>query len=211
MILFIDNYDSFTFNLVHLVSNFKTDLIVLRNDDTKIFKIVNSSLLEGVIISPGPGRPEKSGFCLKVLEKLSPSIPVLGVCLGHQILAVYADVRVLKSKRIMHGKISPIYHNNTSLFFGLNNPFFATRYHSLIVDEPQNSSLICIIARSEFEEPMALKFKDRPWFGLQFHPESVLTKDGVKIIKNFFKEVEKKRAYLPSFKSENFSKPILKF
>ncbi len=208
MILFIDNYDSFTFNLVHLFAKFNKNLVVLRNDDPRILEVINSYQLEGVVISPGPGRPEESGLCLKALERLSPFVPVLGVCLGHQILAVYANIKVLSSKRIMHGKISSIYHNSTSLFFGLSNPFLATRYHSLIIDEPQKDSLIRITARSEFEEPMALEYKDRPWFGLQFHPESILTKEGTKIIKNFIKEVEKRKIHFFSLKPENFLNPF---
>ncbi len=190
MILFVDNYDSFTFNLVHLVAKFRRDLIVLRNDNKKIFDLIRSGFIDAVIISPGPGAPEQSGLCIEMLDILPPYVPVLGVCLGHQILALYGGNKVVRADRVMHGKVSPIYHTQESIFYKLKSPFYATRYHSLIMKEPSNHT-VKIIARSDLGEPMAIKYVDRPWIGLQFHPESVLTPCGDQIIQNFLNMVSK--------------------
>ncbi len=188
MLLIIDNYDSFTYNLVQLFQPTGIDLCVLRNDDQDIIAMVHNSNIQGIIISPGPGRPETSGCCLSLLQILAPDIPVLGVCLGHQILAFWAGLGIRKADQVIHGKTSQIFHNQTDLFNGIVNPFPATRYHSLIMVQEDNKSaqnLIQVTACSENKEPMALKYIDRPWFGVQFHPESILTTEGPKIIENF--------------------------
>lgn len=206
MLLIIDNYDSFTYNLVQLFQPTGIDLCVLRNDDQDIMAMVHNSNIQGIIISPGPGRPETSGCCLSLLQILAPDIPVLGVCLGHQILAFWAGLCIRKADQVIHGKTSQIFHNQTGLFNGIANPFPATRYHSLIMSkEPKDlsHSLIKITAYNENGEPMALKYIDRPWFGVQFHPESILTREGPKLIENFVGFIKNKE-YPSKPKGENY-------
>ncbi len=165
--------------------------VVLRNDDVKILSTIEDPSLEGIILSPGPGAPPSTGLCLDVLKKIPAHMPVFGVCLGHQILGYFAGYEICRAKHIMHGKTSHITHENHFLFKDIENPFIATRYHSLVISSPRvkNPIPIDVLARSEDGEIMAIAYKDRPWFGVQFHPESILTPAGPRIIKNFIENV----------------------
>jgi anthranilate synthase/phosphoribosyltransferase len=185
MFLLIDNYDSFTFNLVQAFLSLGRNPLVLRNDDPSLTTLAEDPELEAVCISPGPGHPDRAGLCLEVLRRLPDRVPVLGVCLGHQVLARRAGAPVVVAPRIMHGKVSEIRHNGLSLFRGLPDPMRAGRYHSLIVEAGDDNPVFAVTARAEGGEIMALEFRDRPWMGVQFHPESVLTPDGSRLLGNF--------------------------
>ncbi len=185
MILLIDNFDSFTFNLVQVLQKLGADLVVFRNNQKEMFDALEQNP-EAVLISPGPGRPENAGLCLELLKRLDPKVPVLGVCLGHQILGHYTGARVEVAGRIMHGKTSLVHHQQNGLFEGIPNPFEACRYHSLLVSAADDN-VFRITARTEEEEIMGIEFRDRPWMGVQFHPESILTPWGPKIMENFLK------------------------
>lgn len=189
MLLLIDNYDSFTYNLVQAFQILGSDPLVLRNDQEELLNLVSHPSLQGVVLSPGPGGPLDSGLCLPFLEGLPENVPVLGVCLGHQILAYFSGYKIIRAERIMHGKISEISHNKKGIFYGLDSPFLATRYHSLIMEETNAlaQTPVDITARSETDEPMGLKLSGRPWWGVQFHPESILTQQGPKLLENFIK------------------------
>lgn len=183
MILLIDNYDSFTFNLVQVVQKMGKDPLVVRNDKPELFALVKQA--QKIIISPGPSNPKRAGFCLEVLKLVPKTIPVLGVCLGHQILGYFAGAKVDVGPRIMHGKVSKVYFKEEEpLFAGISNPTEVCRYHSLLV-YPEDCALLEITAWTEEKEVMGLKYKDRPWQGVQFHPESILTPEGPKLIANF--------------------------
>lgn len=187
MFLLIDNFDSFTFNLVQAFQQLGKDPLVLRHDDKRLMHIVNNDPLEAVVISPGPGGPLDSGLCLPFLQQLSPQVPVLGVCLGHQVLAHLAGEKIERAARIMHGKTSQIRHSGQGIFTDLPNPFEACRYHSLIMQGHTGNSSLAVLASSEQEEIMAIAYQDRPWFGIQFHPESILTPNGPDLLDNFLK------------------------
>ncbi|MCB9436763.1 MAG: aminodeoxychorismate/anthranilate synthase component II [Anaerolineales bacterium] len=183
MILVIDNYDSFTYNLVQHLGSLGADVQVYRNDVLSVAQIeaLNPSR---IVISPGPGDPNDGGVSLDVLRELSPRIPTLGVCLGHQCIGQAYGGRVVRAPRLMHGKTSQVFHRNQKLFTGVPSPFVATRYHSLIVEEPLPDSL-SVTAFTEEGEVMALRHKEYPVVGVQFHPESILTTYGVRILQNF--------------------------
>ncbi len=185
MFLLIDNYDSFTFNLVQYFQQLGHDPLVLKNEDKKVLELAESGTLDMVCISPGPSRPENAGLCLEFLGKLPKTVPVLGVCLGHQILGHFAGAPVEVAERIMHGKTSQVTHRESGLFTGLPNPMEVCRYHSLLVRAHKAPERLEITAWTDENEVMGLKWKDRPWVGVQFHPESVLTPDGMKLLKNF--------------------------
>jgi anthranilate synthase component 2 len=188
MILLIDNFDSFTFNLVQVFQSLGANPLVLRNNEPEILNLATDLRLQGAIISPGPSHPRNTGLCLKFLDLVPRTIPVLGVCLGHQTLSHYSGVTVGSARRIMHGKTSDILHGGEGLFEGLPNPMQVGRYHSLAVHEENRTDLpFEVTARTERGEVMALAFRDRPWVGVQFHPESVLTPDGPKLLGNFLK------------------------
>ena len=183
MIAVIDNYDSFTYNLVQYLGELGADIKVFRNDQVTIDHLVTLSPTH-LVISPGPGNPNDGGISNEAIRYFTGKIPVLGVCLGHQCLgAVYGGV-VKRAPRLMHGKTSPIYHRGQGIFDGLPSPFEATRYHSLIVEEPVPGCLEVIAFTSE-GEVMGLRHKDHPTYGVQFHPESILTKHGKQLLKNF--------------------------
>lgn len=187
MFLLIDNYDSFTYNLVQAFYALGHKPVVLRNDDPSLLDRAVDPDLSMVCISPGPGRPENAGLCIDFLKRLNPRVPVLGVCLGHQILGLFAGAKVEVGPCIMHGKQSEIVHDGTGLFVGLPNPLLAGRYHSLVVhaDEDAENPRFTVTARAPEGEVMALRYNDRPWVGVQFHPESVLTPDGLRLLGNF--------------------------
>ncbi len=188
MILLIDNFDSFTFNLVQVFQSLGADPLVLRNNEPEILNLAKDPALQGAVISPGPSHPRNTGLCLQFLDLVPRTVPILGVCLGHQTLSHYSGVTVGSARRIMHGKTSDIRHDGTGLFEGLPNPMQVGRYHSLAVHEESRTDLpFDVTARTERGEVMALAFRDRPWVGVQFHPESVLTPDGPKLLNNFLK------------------------
>lgn len=184
MILMIDNYDSFTYNLVQYLGELGERLVVFRNDKITVPEIKKMKP-ERIVISPGPGRPEDAGQSCEIIRILGSQIPILGVCLGHQCMGDVFGAQIVRADRLMHGKTSLIYHNNQTIFKGIENPFEATRYHSLIVKRETLPSSLEIIAETKEKEIMGLRHKEFPLWGVQFHPESILTKTGKKILKNF--------------------------
>jgi anthranilate synthase/aminodeoxychorismate synthase-like glutamine amidotransferase len=188
MILVIDNYDSFTYNLVQYLGELNKDLKVFRNDKITIKKIKQLAP-EKIVISPGPGRPEDAGISCELINRLKGEIPILGVCLGHQAIGYVFGGRIIQAKKIMHGKTSMIYHNKKNIFKNLPCPFEATRYHSLVVERKTLPNCLEIIAwTKDDKEIMGLKHKEYPIWGVQFHPESILTKVGLKLLSNFLKQ-----------------------
>ncbi|MEG1508475.1 MAG: anthranilate phosphoribosyltransferase [Akkermansia sp.] len=187
MFLLIDNYDSFTYNLVQAFYGLGRTPVVMTNDDPRLLDLATDPTLQEVCISPGPSNPEKAGLCLEFLKRLPTHIPVLGVCLGHQILGHFAGAEVARAPYVMHGKCSEIVHDGMGLFAGLPNPMKVGRYHSLVVisQEESPNSLFSVTARGPEGEVMALRYNDRPWVGIQFHPESILTPDGITLLSHF--------------------------
>lgn len=186
MIIIIDNYDSFTYNLYQYIGEIYTDIKVVRNDQITVEAIGNMSNLEGIIISPGPGTPDKAGICIDVIKKFSGKVPILGICLGHQAIGEAFGGNVVRAQNIKHGKTSIIKHNGEGLFKAVKNPLEVMRYHSLVVDKDTFPKELEITAVSlDDNVVMALKHKDYEVYGLQFHPESIITEEGKKIIKNF--------------------------
>ncbi|MDR2613088.1 MAG: anthranilate phosphoribosyltransferase [Deltaproteobacteria bacterium] len=190
MLLLIDNYDSFTYNLAQAFQSLGADPLVLRNDDPLALEIAETGDVDRVCLSPGPGHPLKAGLCLELLERLArrePAVHVLGVCLGHQVLGEFAGSPVIQAERVMHGKVSRLEHCGEGLFRGLPQGMEAGRYHSLIVTEPKGSPPhpFRVTARSAEGELMALSYESLPWHGVQFHPESVLTPSGKALLANF--------------------------
>jgi len=184
MILMIDNYDSFTYNLVQYFGELRADLKVVRNDALSVEKI-KKLRPKRIVISPGPGRPEDAGVSVEIIKELSPKIPILGVCLGHQAIGYAFGGKIVSAKKLMHGKTSPIYHNKNELFKSIPNPFEATRYHSLVIEKKTLPQCLELIAWTKDNEIMGLRHKTFPLWGVQFHPESILTKHGKDILRNF--------------------------
>lgn len=182
----IDNYDSFTYNLVQYLGELGQRVVVFRNDKISIQDIIRLKARK-IIISPGPGRPEEAGISCKVIKELGSKIPILGVCLGHQAIGFVYGGKIVRAKKLMHGKTSLIYHNKKEIFRNIPNPFLATRYHSLIVERKSLPSCLEIIAQTKEKEVMGLKHKNFPIWGVQFHPESILTRRGKDILNNFLK------------------------
>ncbi|MBM7663446.1 para-aminobenzoate synthetase component 2 [Bacillus mesophilus] len=184
MILMIDNYDSFTFNLVQYLGELGQELIVKRNDQITISEIeeLNPTFL---MISPGPCSPNEAGISLEAIEYFAGKIPIFGVCLGHQSIAQVFGGDVVRADRLMHGKTSPISHNGKTIFEGVEEPFTATRYHSLIVKKETLPEVLEVTAWTEEGEIMAIRHKDLPIEGVQFHPESIMTSAGKKLLQNF--------------------------
>ncbi|MGG0718504.1 aminodeoxychorismate/anthranilate synthase component II [Robertmurraya massiliosenegalensis] len=185
MILLIDNYDSFTYNLVQYIRECGSKVKVVRNDQLTLEDVVNFNPTH-IVISPGPGNPDSSGICLDVVKQLHADIPIFGVCLGHQIIAQAFGGMVKKAVQPMHGKVSIIQHDQKGVFRGLETPLPVTRYHSLIVDSPLPDEFD-ITAETEAGEIMALRHKCLPLEGVQFHPEAILTEAGLEMIRNFLK------------------------
>ncbi len=183
MIVVIDNYDSFTYNLVQLLGELGAEVRVWRNDEITVDEVAALSPSH-IVISPGPGTPEQSGVSNEIIRALGPHVPTLGVCLGHQCIGHVFGGKVVRAGRLMHGKTSPILHDGSGLFQGLPNPFEAGRYHSLIVAEPL-PDVLEVTARTPEGEIMALRHREYPIFGVQFHPESVLTPEGRRLLENF--------------------------
>jgi anthranilate synthase component 2 len=183
MILMIDNYDSFTWNLVQVLAAAGAEVEVVRNDALSIEALL-AKRPDGIVLSPGPGRPEQAGVCVELLRSRAP-IPLLGVCLGHQAMGVAFGAVVERAPRLMHGKTSPVRHLGYGVFAGLPNPFIATRYHSLVVNEVTLPDELEPLAWSEDGQLMGLRHRDLPYWGVQFHPESVLTGSGPQLLSNF--------------------------
>ncbi|MFH1046603.1 MAG: aminodeoxychorismate/anthranilate synthase component II [Candidatus Omnitrophota bacterium] len=184
MILMIDNYDSFTYNLVQYLGELGEKLRVFRNDKIALEEIARMGP-ERIVISPGPGRPRDAGISCALIRRFGGEIPILGICLGHQCIGEVFGGRVVRAKRLMHGKTSLIYHNAKTIFKGVKNPLVACRYHSLIVEKKDLPRCLEITARTKENEIMGLKHRTLPIWGLQFHPESILTEEGKKLLKNF--------------------------
>ena len=193
MILLIDNYDSFSYNLFQLVGEVNPDVVVYRNDKITLDEI-RSLNPEAIILSPGPGKPENAGICIDVVKEFYDKIPILGVCLGHQAICIAFGAKVSYAKRLMHGKSSIISLDNDSIFEGLESEISVGRYHSLSLKEDTLPESLRIISKAMDDgEVMAVRHNDFNVYGLQFHPESILTPDGLKIIENFLENVEKRR------------------
>ena len=190
MLLVIDNYDSFTYNLVQYLGELGAKVEVFRNDRITLDKIRQLDP-DGIVISPGPGRPDDAGILLEVIRELAAEIPILGVCLGHQSIGQVFGGQVVGAPELMHGKTSPIYHEETGVFEGLSDPFEATRYHSLIVDKASLPDCLEITAWTEDGIIMGLRHRDYPHLqGVQFHPESILTDSGKSLLNNFIKSTK---------------------
>jgi anthranilate synthase component 2 len=191
MILMIDNYDSFTFNLVQYLGELGEDVHVARNDALTVDDIRRLAPSR-IVISPGPGTPDEAGVTLDLIAKLGGTIPILGVCLGHQSIGQAFGGRVIRAPQIMHGKTSPIHHNGKGVFAGLANPFQATRYHSLVVEKSSLPACLEVTAWTQnadgsIDEIMGLRHKMLPIEGVQFHPESILTEHGRDLLRNFLR------------------------
>lgn len=184
MLLMIDNYDSFTYNLVQYFEELGEEVQVVKNDALSTAEI-EAMHPEAIIISPGPSSPSEAGISIEAIKYFCDKLPILGVCLGHQSIACAFGGEVKINYRMMHGKISPIYHNEASIYRGLNNPFTATRYHSLVVEEDSLPACLEITARSDEGEIMGIRHRYWPVEGVQFHPESILTQEGKKLLSNF--------------------------
>ena len=184
MLLMIDNYDSFTYNLVQYLGELGQDIRVFRNDRITPEEI-SELRPERIVISPGPGTPRDAGISVDLIRKLAGRLPILGVCLGHQAIGEAFGGRVVQAPRLMHGKTSVIQHDGRTVYGGLPNPFEATRYHSLIVDRESLPPVLEISAETKEGEIMGLRHRDHPIEGVQFHPESILTKAGMDLLKNF--------------------------
>ena len=185
-IILIDNYDSFTFNLYHYLSSLKVNVDVIRNDQITSNEILKKSYNK-IVISPGPGNPNQSGNCLKIVKSLYKKLPILGVCLGHQIIGQVFGSKIVQAKKLMHGKTSKILSKKTGILKNLPKTFDATRYHSLIIDKKSLSKDLKITAETKDGLIMGIQHKKYDVHGVQFHPESIKTKLGIKILKNFIK------------------------
>ena len=184
MILMIDNYDSFTYNLVQYLGEMGQELKVYRNDAITLAEIKKLKPSR-IVISPGPGSPKDAGVSKEVIKALGSRIPVLGVCLGHQCIGEVFGGKVVRAKRLMHGKTSQIFHDGKGVFKNIDNPFIATRYHSLLVERKSLPKDLEITAETKEKEIMGLRHKRSPIYGVQFHPESILTQSGKTILRNF--------------------------
>ena len=194
MLLVLDNYDSFTFNLVQYLGELAAEhpiaaKVRVERNDALTLEQIRALAPDAILISPGPGDPDQSGVCLEVLQQLSPTIPTLGVCLGHQSIAQVYGGKVVRAKELMHGKTSPVHHSGQGVFEGLPNPLTATRYHSLIAERETLPDCLEITAWLDDGTVMGLRHRDFPHIqGVQFHPESVLTQEGHALLANFLRQ-----------------------
>ena len=186
MLLVIDNYDSFTYNLVQYFGELGADPVVRRNDVMTPDE-VETMRPSKIVISPGPGTPADAGISMELIRRFGPKIPILGVCLGHQCMGEVYGGKVVRAERLMHGKTSPIRHDGLGVFAGLPNPFEATRYHSLIVEKVSLPKSLLVCADTVEGEIMGLRHREYPVHGVQFHPESILSKEGKDLLANFLK------------------------
>ncbi|MFO0900975.1 MAG: aminodeoxychorismate/anthranilate synthase component II [Pirellulales bacterium] len=201
MILLIDNYDSFVHNLARYFARLGHTPRVVRNDALRVQEVLALEL-QAVVISPGPCGPAEAGCSLDLVRALSPEMPLLGVCLGHQTMAAALGGRVVRAAEPRHGRASLVFHDGDELFTGLPSPFRAGRYHSLVVEEASLPSELAVTARSEDGVVMALRHRARPWFGVQFHPESILTEGGYRLVANFLAAAGLGVGELPDSSSE---------
>ena len=186
MLLVIDNYDSFTYNLVQYFGELGADPVVKRNDAVTADE-VEKMRPDKIVISPGPGTPSDAGISIDLIRRFGPKLPILGVCLGHQSVGEVYGGKVVRAERLMHGKTSPIRHDGKGVFAGLPNPFEATRYHSLLVEKKSVPACLEVTADTAEGEIMGLRHRDFPVHGVQFHPESILSKEGKDLLANFLK------------------------
>ncbi len=184
MILMIDNYDSFTYNLVQYLGEMGKELVVKRNDQVSIAEI-EALNPERIVISPGPKRPEDAGICVELIRHFAGRKPLFGVCLGHQSIGYAFGARIIRAKKLMHGKVSEISHDGKTIFRAIKNPFIAIRYHSLAVEEKSLPPELVVTARADDGEIMGIRHKQFVIEGVQFHPESILTEEGKKLLRNF--------------------------
>ena len=191
MILMIDNYDSFTYNVVQYLAELKADVQVYRNDEITIAEIEQLAPKK-IVISPGPCTPNEAGISVEVIKHFAAKIPILGICLGHQSIGQAFGADIVRAKQVMHGKTSLIYHNNSGVFKGLSNPFEATRYHSLVIDQSSLPDCLELIAWTQdakgcVDEIMGVRHTELQLEGVQFHPESILTQQGHDLLQNFLR------------------------
>lgn len=189
MLLMIDNYDSFTYNVVQYLGELKADVKVVRNDEITVADIERLQP-EKIVISPGPCTPNEAGVSMAVIERFAGEIPILGICLGHQSIGQVFGGKIVRARQVMHGKTSPIYHKDQGVFKTLRNPFEATRYHSLVIDKASLPDCLEVTAwtetaQGEIDEIMGVRHKTLPIEGVQFHPESILTEHGHDLLRNF--------------------------
>ena len=184
MLFILDNYDSFTYNLVQYFGDLGAEPVVRRNDEITVEELANLRP-DRICISPGPGTPREAGISEDIIRELGPCVPVLGVCLGHQAIGEVYGGEVVRAGRLMHGKTSPILHDGTGVFAGLPSPFEATRYHSLVVRPESVPACLEVTARTAEGEIMGLRHREFPIHGVQFHPESILTAEGKRLLENF--------------------------
>jgi para-aminobenzoate synthetase component 2 len=189
----IDNYDSFTYNLVQYLEGLNETVIVKRNDKITLDEIA-AMAPSMIVLSPGPCTPNESGICLDVVHRFKGQIPILGICLGHQIIGQAFGCKITKALEPVHGKVHAIAHDNTGVFGGLNNPLKVTRYHSLVVENQEIPDFFEITARTDQNEIMGLRHKDYPIEGVQFHPEAILTEMGMELLDNFFQSTKENGA-----------------
>ena len=185
-VLMIDNYDSFTYNLVQYLQVLGAEVSVLRNDEIKPEEVQKLGV-EGIVISPGPCTPSEAGVSVDIIRSYYKVLPILGVCLGHQSIGFAFGARIVRAKNLMHGKTSEITHTGEGIFKGIPSPFTAVRYHSLVIEESSLPESFKITARSDDGEIMAIQHRNFPLFGVQFHPESVLSDYGMELLDNFLK------------------------
>jgi anthranilate synthase/aminodeoxychorismate synthase-like glutamine amidotransferase len=190
MLLMIDNYDSFTYNLVQYLGELGEDVRVVRNDAIGVDEIA-ALKPDRIVISPGPCSPNEAGVSVSIIERLTGRLPILGVCLGHQCIGAALGGRVVRAERIMHGKTSPIHHDGRTLFTGLSNPFDATRYHSLLIERASLPGALEISAWTDEGEIMGVRHKQHQLEGVQFHPESILTLEGKHLLRNFVEQTRR--------------------
>ena len=191
MILLIDNFDSFTYNLYQYFGELGEQLVVKRNNEVTVEEIQQLKP-EAIVISPGPGRPENAGNCIEIIQTFYDSIPILGICLGHQAIGYSFGGKITKAKNIMHGKVSQVHHSETGLFYSLPQAIQVMRYHSLVIEKGTLSEAFETLAMSlDDDEIMALKHKEYPVYGMQFHPESIGTPVGKELLSNFLHEIRK--------------------
>ena len=191
MLLMIDNYDSFVYNLVRYFEELGEEIIIYRNDKITIHDIENMDIT-GIVISPGPKDPKQAGISLEILERFKGKLPILGICLGHQCIGHYFGGKIVKGKVPMHGKISEVVHNNQHIFKDVKNPLKVTRYHSLVVDSENLNDDLEITALTKEGEIMGIRHKEYLIEGVQFHPEAILSEQGHEILKNFIKEARER-------------------
>ncbi len=184
MLLMIDNYDSFTYNLVQYLRELGEEVVVYRNDKISIAEVA-ALQPERLVVSPGPCTPNEAGISVEAIQFFAGKLPILGVCLGHQSIGQAFGGKIVRADRLMHGKTSPVFHDGRELFAGLPNPFDATRYHSLVIERDSFPDCLEITAWTAEEEIMGLRHRELPIWGMQFHPESILTVTGMDMLKNF--------------------------